>query len=264
MVTRNKVAALVAEFLGAGLLALIVITVQRSTIGVPYFIGIAAGLAVATLMLIFGRASGAHFNPAITLALWTARRIPTVRAITYIVAQLLGAYLAGRLYASLVGNKLTEVGGDFKTEVLIAEAVGAMLLALGWAAASYNRLEGSARAAVVGMSYVVGTIAASAASVGIINPAVALGGNAFEWGTYVLGPVLGAIIGVNLYGLLFAPTTAPTAAATAGGAAVVAEKPVVAKTTAEATASKPASTKKAAAKTTARKTTSKRSTTKKK
>jgi glycerol uptake facilitator protein len=202
MFRRNKVAMLVAEFLGTGLLTLVIVSVQRSTIGVPYFVGLAGGLAAAILILVFGRASGAHLNPAVTIALWTARQVRTLEAVLYVVVQLLGGYLAGLLYQYLINNDLSAVSSTFTGRILVAEAVGALLLSLGWAAATYNVVAESKKAALVGGAYVLGIIAASAASVGIVNPAVALGANAWAWGTYVLGPILGAVIGVNLYGLL--------------------------------------------------------------
>jgi glycerol uptake facilitator-like aquaporin len=205
MFNRNRAAKLLAEFLGTGLLTLVIISVQRSTIGVPYFVGIAGGLAAATLILMLGRASGAQLNPAVTIALWTARQVRSLEAVLYVAVQLLGGYLAGLLYQYLIHNDLTAVSHTFTGRVLVAEAVGALLLGLGWAAATYNLYGETKKGVVVGGAYVLGIIAASAASVGIVNPAVALGANAWAWGTYVLGPVLGAVIGVNLYGLLFAP-----------------------------------------------------------
>jgi glycerol uptake facilitator-like aquaporin len=53
-------------------------------------------------VLAFGGVSGAHVNPAITFGTWTARRIGTLRAISYIAAQLLGGLAAWQLYQYLV------------------------------------------------------------------------------------------------------------------------------------------------------------------
>lgn len=204
MFGRRKIAALVAEFLGTGVLILLILSVQRSTIGVPFFIAAAAGLAIAFLMFAFYRVSGAQFNPALTIALWTARRVTTIRALSYVLAQLLGAYAAYYLYTYFVKNQLQPIGGEFDYRILTAEVVGTALFALGYSAAIFQRLTVGAAAAVVGIAYMVGSIAASPASVGLLNPGVALGVKAWVWTTYVLGPVLGAVIGVNLYKLLFA------------------------------------------------------------
>jgi glycerol uptake facilitator-like aquaporin len=231
MFNRNRAAKLLAEFLGTGLLTLVIVSVQRSTIGVPYFVGIAGGLAAATLILVLGRASGAQLNPAVTIALWTARQVRSLEALLYVAAQLLGGLAAGALYKYLIHNDLTAVSHTFTGRVLVAEAVGALLLGLGWAAATYNLYGETKKAVVVGGSYVLGIIAASAASVGIVNPAVALGANAWSWGTYVLGPVLGAVIGVNLYGLLFTPTAGRAVAAAGVNAKSNAAAPAVATAT---------------------------------
>ncbi len=214
MFGRRKVAALAAEFLGTGVLTLAVLSVQRSTIGVPYFVAIAAGLVMAMLIFIFGGISGGHANPAITLGLWTARKIGTVTAVLYVIMQLLGAWAAYGLYTYFVNSPLQPIGGTYTGRILVAEAIGALILALGWAAVVFRaNFTLGARAALVGISYTLAVVVAAGAGVGLVNPAVAFGVRAWAvfgsmgWGTYVLGPVLGAVIGINLYGLLFAPVS---------------------------------------------------------
>jgi len=208
MFGRKKIAMLVAEFLGTGVLTLVILAVQRSTIGVPYFVAIAAGLAVAALSLIFGSVSGAHFNPAITIGLWSARKVRTLPAISYIIVQLLGGWAAYGIYGYFVNNKLQQIGGHYTARVLIAEAIGMLIFALVWAAVSAQRLAAS----VVGAGFTLGLIVAASASIGLLNPAVALGTRAWTvwgslgWGTYVLGPIIGAVIGFNLYQLFFGDT----------------------------------------------------------
>ncbi|HSW37092.1 MAG TPA: aquaporin [Candidatus Saccharimonadales bacterium] len=212
MFGRRKIAMLVAEFLGTAVLTLVFLSVQRSTIGIPYFVAVAAGLTVILTYFVVGENSGAHLNPAVTLALWTARKVGTLTGMLYIVMQLLGAWAAYGLYTYFVGRSLQPIGGQYAGKVLVAEAVGAFVLALGWAAAAYRRYTTGNHAAVVGIAYALGVIVASVAGIGLINPAVALGVRAWNiwgsmgWGAYVLGPVLGAVIGVNLFGLLFAPS----------------------------------------------------------
>ena len=92
MFGRNKLAALVAEFLGTGILTFVVLNVGRSTIGIPYFVAFAAGLAVVLVGVALAR--DVQLNPAYTLALWTARKVKTSRALAYIAVQLLGAWAA--------------------------------------------------------------------------------------------------------------------------------------------------------------------------
>jgi glycerol uptake facilitator protein len=251
MFGRRKLATLVAEFLGTGILTLVFLSVQRSTIGVPYFVAIAGGLAAALGLFVVGEVSSAHLNPAVTLALWTVRKVGTLTGILHIVMQLLGGWAAYGLYTYFVNSSLQTIGGHYTGRVLVAEAVGGLVLGLGWAAVAYRNYTTGSKSAVVGIAYTLAIIVAAAAGVGIVNPAVALGVRAWSiwgsmgWGTYVLGPVLGAVIGVNLFGLLFAPA----GAAGTAGAVVVTEEIVVAEA---ATATRPAR------KTTARKTTTTR------
>lgn len=205
MFARNKVAMVVAEFLGTGVLTLVILAVQRSTIGIAYFVAIAAGLAVAALSYIFTNVSGAHFNPAITIGAWTARRVKTLPAISYIVAQLLGAWAAYGIYTYFVNSSLQQIGGHFTARILIAEAVGAFIFAFIWAATAAQRLNAS----LAGAGLTLGIVVASVAAIGFINPAVALGARAWEiwgsmgWGTYLAGPLLGGFLGYNVYELVF-------------------------------------------------------------
>ncbi|HYH74750.1 MAG TPA: aquaporin [Candidatus Saccharimonadales bacterium] len=215
MITRRKIAMIAAEFLGTGLLTLIILAVGRSQLGAPYFIGIAAGLTLVMATLVLGRVSGAHLNPAITIGLWSVRRIKAVPAIVYIAAQIIGAGVAYFLYSYLVGQTLENTTAGFEGKVLVAEAVGAFVFSLGWAAVVYQRLEGGRAATVLGVSLMLGMLVASVGMGLYVNPAVALGAHSWVWGTYALGPVLGAIIGFNLYGLLFAPEKELTDAAEA-------------------------------------------------
>jgi aquaporin Z len=204
MFERKKIAMVLAEFLGTAILTAVVLAISKTNIGIPYFVSLIAGLALAAGMMVFGSISGAHFNPVVTIGLWTARQVKTLPAIAYIAAQLLGGFVAYLLYTYIVDSTIRSVG-EYNSRVLVAEAVGAFVFALGWAATVYNKLDAAKSAFVVGGSFIVGVTVASLGSAGFLNPAVALGAQSWVWGTYVLGPVLGAIIGFNLYALLFAP-----------------------------------------------------------
>src|SRR5665213_2646776 len=207
MFGRRKVATYVAEFLGTGALTLLILSVQRSTIGVPFFVAAAAGLTIALMVFAIGNISGGFFNPALTLGFWTARKIESVTAVIYIAAQFLGGWGAYYLYTYLVKSSLQPVGGHFAGRILVAEAVGTAIFSL------------AVTASFAGLALMIGVVAASPAAIGLLNPAVALGVRAWVWGTYVLGPVLGAIIGVNLYALLFAEPEKANAKATSATAA---------------------------------------------
>lgn len=231
MFGKRQVATLVAEFLGTSALTLLILSVQRSTIGVPFFVAIAAGLTVTLMVFAVGRVSGGYFNPALVIGMWTARKINTVTSVLYIIAQMLGAWAAYGLYTYYVNNTLQPVGGDFSGRVLTAEIIGTAIFAFAVAAAVYQRAKIGLFAAMAGLGLTIGIVSASAASLGLLNPAVAFGIRAWVLGTYVLGPIIGAVIGVQLYSLLFADTAVAEEEAMEG-------KTVAAKTSAPATKAK--------------------------
>jgi glycerol uptake facilitator-like aquaporin len=212
MFSRRKIAALVAEFLGTGVLAFVVLTVSRSQIGIPYFVAIAAGVAVVMFGLALNR--DVILNPAYTLALWTGRRISTVKAILFIAVQILAGFAAFELYKYFSKTPVQALPSAFDSRVLVAEAFGTFVFAFIAVGALYQRAHWLVRSVVTGGAYTLGVMVASVAAAGFINPAVALSANAWAWSTYVAGPVLGAIIGVNLFSLLFADRVKDGAAST--------------------------------------------------
>jgi glycerol uptake facilitator-like aquaporin len=248
MFGRRKVASLVAEFLGTAVLTLLIFSVQRSQLGLQYFVALAAGIAVAAMTFAFGEVSGAQFNPALTIGLWASRKITTIKALGYIVVQVAGAYAAFGIYRYYSGTHLSDVGGHATWKIFTAEAVGTFILAMGYASTLYKSYSQSSKAIFYGLAYTVGILIASSAAIGILNPAVAAGLKALVWGTYIAGPVVGGLVGIFLYTVLFADS---------GVEGVLALETV---TVVEATASSPRSTTK---KTTVKKTTAKRKTTRK-
>ncbi len=70
-------------------------------------VALAFGLSIATLAQSLGHISGAHLNPAVTLGLLASCQISLLKAVMYIVAQLLGATLAsGIVYGVTIGDEL--------------------------------------------------------------------------------------------------------------------------------------------------------------
>ncbi|MDB5166266.1 MAG: major intrinsic protein [Candidatus Saccharibacteria bacterium] len=253
MFSRRQLAAYLGEFLGTAGLTLSVLAVAKSNLGsLPFFVAMATGLATTVLVFVFSSGNSyAQLNPAVTLGLWTIRRVKSLEAILNIALQLLGGFAALSLFTYFVNTTIPTSNLEFTGRVMVAEAVGTFILAFGWAAALYNGYRGLALGASVGLATLAGMVVATSASAALLNPAVALGVNQWEWGTYVLGPVLGALIGFNLYSLLFA---APEkVVAVAAETAVVSEAPVATKTTVD---KKPVAAKKAAKTPAVKKTTS--------
>ena len=205
MTVRSKIAIVVAEFLGTGILATAIINVARSQIGIGYFVAFSAAITFALLTLVFNATSGAHFNPAVTIGMWTIRKIKTLHALAFIAAQMLGGFAAWKLAEYFTGQTLTNIAGKgFEWKILVAEMLGTFVFTFGIAAAIYQNYKGAKLAATVGMALFAGIIVASLASNATLNPAVALANQSWSR-AYIFGPIIGAIVGMNLYALLFAP-----------------------------------------------------------
>src|SRR5882724_2813844 len=68
-------------------------------------VSLAFGLTVLTMAYAVGRVSGGHFNPAVTVGLLTARRIPASDLVPYIVAQVVGAIAAAAVLLLIASGK---------------------------------------------------------------------------------------------------------------------------------------------------------------
>ncbi len=208
MTVRSRIAMLAAEFLGTAVLATVAINVSRSQIGIGYFVAIGVGATLALLVLALGPSSGGHFNPAVTIGLWTLRKIQTVQAVAYLAVQMAGGLAAWQLANYFVGDDLRSIAGNtFDWKVLVAEAVGAAVFTFVVAAAVYNKYEGGKAAALIGGGFFIGIVVASLASNAVLNPAIALANQSWSR-AYIFGPIIGSVVGMNLYVLLFAPASA--------------------------------------------------------
>lgn len=201
MFSKPKVTPLVAEFLGTGILVLVALVLANTT-AVSYFIATSVAVTLGLAVMLFGSASRAHFNPAVTFGFWSARKIPTLDAVYHIGAQLLAGVASWQLYQYLVNRTISATSEKFNTRMWVAEVVGAAVLALAVAAAVNRKLDPLQTALTVGGAFFVGIMIASTSSVGLINPAIAIGLR--EWNAiHVLGPIVGGLVGVNLYAMFF-------------------------------------------------------------
>jgi glycerol uptake facilitator-like aquaporin len=206
MFGREKVATLVAEFLGTFMLASAVIAALL--VHAPaLFVAPVAGFTLALAVLTIGAVSGAHINPAVTIGMWSIRKIDSMRAVMYVAVQLLGGAVA-LLFADylLKDAPLQSIATKaFDMRIFTAEAVGALIFTFGIAAAVYQGYKGLRAAATIGTSLGIGILIASiAGGNAILNPAVAVGIHSWNF-AYFTGPILGALIGMNLYVQLFVP-----------------------------------------------------------
>src|SRR5215475_6543656 len=91
---------LVAEFIGTAWLVLggcgsAVLAAAFPQLGIGFVgVSLAFGLTVLTMAYAVGHISGGHFNPAVTVGLWSAGRCANKHVLPYIIAQLIGAIAA--------------------------------------------------------------------------------------------------------------------------------------------------------------------------
>ncbi|XP_047316340.1 probable aquaporin NIP-type [Impatiens glandulifera] len=171
------------------------------------------GLIVMVMIYTLGHVSGAHFNPAVTIASATFRRFPWKEVPFYIVAQLLGAVLASgtlNLIFDISESKdffgTVPVGTDIQSFVL--EVVTSFLLMFVVTALSTdNRAIGELGGMAVGMTITINVFVAGPISGASMNPARSLGPafvkNIYKgiW-VYILGPPIGTILGAFIYKFL--------------------------------------------------------------
>ncbi len=184
-------ATLVAELIGTFLLAAGVI----ATSGQPLFVL----FLLTAIVLMIGSISGAHVNPLITIGAWATRRITTIKAVGYIVAQVLGSMLAFVVLSAFV-NQAPEVSQEMQAygqqapslftaaaipegkelTVLFAELIGATIFAFTFATVTADKKKGETSAAfgVGGGLFIASLVGGSAAAIvsatAVINPAVAI------------------------------------------------------------------------------------------
>lgn len=197
--SKVKVNALLAEFIGTFGLAGAVLASINGNIAVPT--PVIAGLVLSLFVLSIGKISGTHINPAVTLGLWSVKKVDSATAVGYIVAQVAGALGAALLMDLLIeGDVIKAAGGAgaFDWKVLLAEALGMAVFTFGIAGAVHNKLEDLHAAWLIGFSLFIGISFAAVVSNGVLNPAVAAAIDSLNW-AYILGPVVGSVVGMNLY-----------------------------------------------------------------
>jgi len=184
-----------AEFIGTFLLAfsVLVSTGLITRIGTPALAALVLGFCVYTL----GMVSGAHLNPAITLAVFSVRKIGVQDALGYIIAQLAGAGLAAALAGGFIISPMNPLVKNTSI-VGLAELIGAFVLAFGVSAVIEKKASQSLSGVVIGGAFLIGISVASTVSLGLLNPAVALVFGARNV-MYLVGPIVGAVLAMWLY-----------------------------------------------------------------
>lgn len=167
------------------------------------------GLALLTSIFAFGSASGAHYNPAVTLAALLDRQIGPLEAGAYVLAQVIGAIGASALVGVVAGGPgqvdLTRNGLGPNVAPLSGFAIEVVLTAIFLAVilATARRVPAHAPF-VIPLSLVMIHMAGIPFSGASVNPARALGpalvsGNLTDVWIYLTAPFVGGAIGWALY-----------------------------------------------------------------
>jgi glycerol uptake facilitator protein len=223
---------LVAEFLGTALLVLFgagsVVAALRTGNGALDYPGLgmvafAFAFVIAVAIFAFGTTSGAHINPAVTIALTARGRFPPAEAGPYVVAQVVGAVAGALLILAAFGDHAVDVGlgtttlapGVSVARGIVAEAIGTFLLITAVFALAVDRLG-------IGLSVAAAILVVGPLTGGSLNPArtfgpllvLSLWNGATNWGdlwAYVVGPIVGGVLAAYAYDLVARPREAEPA-----------------------------------------------------
>ncbi|MBO7517564.1 MAG: aquaporin family protein [Methanobrevibacter sp.] len=186
-------------------------------------IGLAFGLTVMACIYVFGKISGAHLNPAVTIGLLISKNISLIDSVYYIVAQAIGAVLGSLLLFVCLGAPAVTIGGLGATApglsvgyipAMIAECIGTFFLMLVVMGVAVDKKADPGVAGIsIGMTVAAVIIVLGAFTGASINPARTFGpylmdtllGGANLWGffpIYLVGPIVGAILAALVYGYL--------------------------------------------------------------
>ena len=175
--------------------------------GVVTHVGIALtfGLVVMAVIYALGDLSGAHINPAVTIAFWVAGRFNLKDVLPYITAQLIGAILASALLYSLfpthetlgATEPLGEVLPSFVIEIILTFILMFVIMKVSTGSKETGTMAGIAIGGVVALEALfAGPITgASMNPARSIAPAWLSGQTEYLW-LYIAAPIIGALIAV--------------------------------------------------------------------
>jgi aquaporin Z len=206
---------LFAEVLGTFLLVLVavggdMVNARFGGQAVPYSARVVApALMVMAVILFMGAVSGAHLNPAVSIAFALRRDFPWKRVPMYVIAQFAGAVLATLLLWALLGKQgsagLTLPGHGISTgSALVWEIVLTTgLVSVIQGTASGAQQLGGLAALGVGSYIALAGLWGSPVSGASMNPARSLGPALVlddwnSWWAYLIGPIVGGAIAVGI------------------------------------------------------------------
>ena len=209
-------AAFALVFAGCG--AVITNATHASALG---SVGVAFvfGLVIMAMVYATGHLSGAHINPAVTVAFTLTRHFPVRDAMAYALAQLAGATAAALVLLAAWGSKPAKLGATVPsvgsgTAVLYEILLTAFLMFVIIAVATDTRAVGAGAALAIGGTVGLDALFGGPITGASMNPARSFGpalasGTWTQFWIYLVGPLVGAALGAFAYQFIRTPQTPP-------------------------------------------------------
>jgi aquaporin Z len=216
-----------AEFLGTFWLVLggcgsAVLAAAFPDVGIGLLgVALAFGLTLLTMAYAIGHISGCHLNPAVSIGLWAGGRFPANQLLPYIVAQVMGAVVAGGvLYVIASGKAGFDVSAGFAANgygahspggysllaALVSEIVMTMMFLLVILGATDKRAPQGMAPVAIGFCLTLIHLISIPVTNTSVNPARSTGVAVFvgDWALaqlwlFWLAPIVGAILGAVIY-----------------------------------------------------------------
>ncbi len=174
---------------------------------------LAIGAVLAALVYVGGYISGAHYNPAVTLAVVMRGKLSSNDGLKYVLAQLLGAVAAAAAFFSIKGEILAvaPAGGiDFNTALLVEILFTFLLAFTVLNVATSKKTDGNQYYGLaIGLALMVGAFSGGSISGGAFNPAVGVGPLFFnisefsqhwsDFWLYLIGPLAGGALAALVF-----------------------------------------------------------------
>jgi aquaporin Z len=221
MEPRRLLAEAVGTFVLVGVGSMTI--VAANSMGAPILATVPFGFGLALLAGIyaFGHVSGAHFNPAVTIAMVIDKRTAGVEAVGFIVVQLIGAIAASALLLALSGTDAvisttsapgpalgasSGASGTLISDAAVAAAVVEITLTaiFLFVILTVTKRAGGKAGIVIALTLAAAHFAGIPFSGSSLNPARSLGpaivsGSYDDIWVYIVGPIVGGIIGWAIY-----------------------------------------------------------------
>jgi aquaporin NIP len=175
-------------------------------------ISLVFGLIIMVMVYATGHLSGAHINPAVTIAFTLSRHFPRRDAAAYVVAQLAGAAAGALVLLAVWPDRPGALGATLPSvgvgSALLYEAVlTAFLMFVIMAVATDTRAVGAAAAIAIGGTVGLDALFGGPVTGASMNPARSFGpalaaGEWQDFWVYVIGPLFGAALGAFAYQLV--------------------------------------------------------------